>query len=39
MGHEDQFPPPTLSDRCEFGQGTCWKAGQRARRAESGPRP
>ena len=21
-GHEDQFPPPTLSDRCRFGQAT-----------------
>jgi hypothetical protein len=22
VGHEDQFPPPSLSGRCRFGQGT-----------------
>jgi hypothetical protein len=38
MGHEDAFPPPRLSARYRFSQGTL-QARQRARRAAYGHSP
>jgi hypothetical protein len=33
MGHEDQFPPPRLSGRCRFSQGTFAGTGRSGRDA------
>src|SRR5205823_700914 len=35
-GHEDQFPPPSLRGRCQFGQGTFARIGGKE---EDAPEP